>query len=121
MMEWYGDAWVESLKSKLASNMQKAGEEAADLIYRRISTPYPPASRPFSPPHVRTSRLRDSYGAQTEVGHDSITTWLTTTSPYALELERGNPGTNLLPRPHIVSTIEQDQHWEWLQSIIFNI
>lgn len=57
-------AGVAQLERALNSQVGAAVRELRDLARARVNTPYPPASRPLSPPHRRTGGLQDAIFAK---------------------------------------------------------
>lgn len=54
---WNGDHVMALVEAAVAQGMEVAGKALSASTKRNISTPYPPASRPGSPPHRRSGGL----------------------------------------------------------------
>lgn len=69
---WHGDAVLASVAAAVAQGLGAAGRVMATNTKRDISTPYPPASRPGQPPHMRSGGLRSGVTSRVErSGHDA--------------------------------------------------
>jgi len=55
-------ATTRSILGSLQSPMAQAAEHMKGVAKALVSTPYPPASPPRRPPHMRTGNLRNSIG-----------------------------------------------------------
>jgi hypothetical protein len=89
-------------------NLAKAGVHLAQEIRNNLQTPVFPRSTPFNFPHMETTALISSYDSTPVAIQTGTFTWEVTVGSdveYAPYLEQGAPGINLLPRPHLVSTL----------------
>lgn len=64
-VEWRGNAVLAQVEAAVASGMATAGKALAASTVKKVSTPYPPASRPGNPPHARRGRSGGLAGAIT--------------------------------------------------------
>jgi hypothetical protein len=69
----------------LVSLMQEVAQETTDETKEMISDPYPPASAPFTPPHLRKGLLREG------VQHDVSETETGVQATFFYERDGGNP------------------------------
>lgn len=89
--------------------LEKAGMEMAFEISEEISTPYPPASVPGEPPHLRTGTLRDSVGYSVVTTSDTQMQLIVGAGPaispqgveYAYIVEK------ILDRPYVLNKAEK--------------
>lgn len=80
--------------------------EMTEAIRKTIKTPYPPASTPGTPPHMRTGFLKDNTGAG-----GKGRTIVIRTPQYGIYLEGGTP--KMAMRPFILPAIhDQRKKWE---------
>jgi len=75
------------------------GHLAVQNIKARISTPYPPASAPNTPPHMRTDTLRASVDYSVQAAGPIADLTLKVDAPYAVHLEYGTQ--SMAPRPFV--------------------
>lgn len=81
-------------------------KEMTSALRKKISIPYPPASAPGRPPHMRTGFLREN----TEAGGTGRTIVIRTPQ-YGIYLEGGT--SKMAMRPFILPTIQnQRKKWE---------
>lgn len=80
-----------ALAPAIADGFAKAGEELVEEIRAEIGTPYPPASKPGTPPHLRTGNLRDRTDSVvvSNVNGGEITLTLENSAAYAAFLRDG--------------------------------
>lgn len=79
--------------------MARAGNLMENRVKRRVSTPYPPASSPGRPPHLRSGALMRSIRSQTVSGRGGVRLLLTATVHYAGFLQRGT--SRMAARPFL--------------------
>lgn len=84
--------------------MAAIGAETRDEIKESISTPYPPASDPYSPPHARTRRLHNGVSHEQTVLPDRVRETISSVrvpgDPRVPEyLTEGTP--KMAPRPYM--------------------
>lgn len=101
---------ADALDAAAAAAVYEVGADMSRVVKLLVSTPYPPASRPFAAPHRRSGRLRREMRARVsrvdrrgrrvvEVGSSARNP--KNRFPYARYLERD--GTRKMrPRPHLV-------------------
>jgi hypothetical protein len=61
-VHWRGDEVLADIEAAVAEGMELAGKVLATSTQRKVSTPYPPASRPGQPPHRRSGGLAGAVG-----------------------------------------------------------
>lgn len=126
--------WVKTIFERLVSQMpwfrrsRKRGlEKAAEFYWERlreeVSTPYPPASQPYTSPHLRTGDGRDSIKVDRHAatidrdGNLSISVDLEPVGakgPYMRYLDEGTQ--NIEPRPFI--SITYNKYYDELIDIV---
>jgi hypothetical protein len=79
------------LAPAIADGFADAGETLVAEIRQEIGTPYPPASKPGTPPHLRTGELRDKMDSQvvSNVSGGRITLTVENTAKHAQYLRDG--------------------------------
>jgi hypothetical protein len=96
--------------------MRAAMDELRDQVRADVSTPFPPASSPGEPPHLRSGDYQASVVSvvAASVSGKSITGRVGSDSPYARRLEFGFVGVDSLgrnynqaPRPHLRPALER--------------
>jgi hypothetical protein len=80
---WQGDRFTAQLRGVLQGRAQRAVNIIVGDTQRRISTPYPPASLPGQPPHLRSGRLFRSVSGDVRSTKSTITATVRATAPYA--------------------------------------
>lgn len=92
---------------KIAAVMQErvtaAGNHVAEEMTRRVSTPGPPRSEPFNPPHVDRGKLHKGISSEETRTGNTIRARVVIDVPYAGYLEFGT--SRMQPRPFIAPTI----------------
>jgi hypothetical protein len=81
----------DALAPAIADGFADAGETLVAEIRKEISTPYPPASKPGTPPHLRSGRLRDSMDSHvvSNVSGGRVVMRVENNAPYAGYLRDG--------------------------------
>lgn len=106
------------LEPLLRENLEEAGEFLENEVKQDVSTPYPPASSPGHPPHMRTGDYRQSIEHIVDESRsgNSITMRVGSNSPYGRRLEFGFVGRDSLgrnvsqaPRPHMRPAIQRNR------------
>lgn len=64
-VDWRGDQVLADVAAAVLEGMDLAGKTLAASTVSKVSTPYPPASRPGQPPHARRGRSGGLAGAIT--------------------------------------------------------
>jgi hypothetical protein len=82
--EFYNDFRKESLQA-----LDEIGQEMVDDWKESVSEPYPPASAPGHPPHLRTGNLRDSIGHDVDEQQGGAALNLYCSADYFFDLEFG--------------------------------
>lgn len=88
-----GQEWLNAFKAQLHNAIEQIADEGLVRLRNEVSIPYPPASEPNNPPHLRTGELRD--GLSAEVNGNSIT--FSSAAAYSDDLEFGM--VKMAPRP----------------------
>jgi hypothetical protein len=81
------------IEAEFRRGLEDAGAREAEAVRESLGTPYPPASKPGEPPHLRTGRLRASVGSEVSGGgqDEGLTLTISATAPYAKQLEPVRP------------------------------
>jgi len=99
---WRGYEFATTVAAPLVERrMRRASAEVVGDLRQRISTPYPPASRPGSPPHRRTGRLRASIESTLFRDLRAIVARFTATVRYAKFLQHGTRKMAARPFMHL--------------------
>jgi hypothetical protein len=109
------DNFTDELHDLLQDELMQFGNEVQADLVRTISEPYPPASRPYEPPHhCGIGMLSEDYGPySSSIGVEVINTadetsvTIFTDDPRGAWFEDGTP--NMAPRPHFGAMFEK---WE---------
>jgi hypothetical protein len=96
---WNADRFNARLRGVLQGRAQRAVNVVVGDTQKRVSRPYPPASRPGEPPARRSGRLRSSISGQVSVTKREITATVRARAPYARQLDPG--GGKIAKRPFI--------------------
>jgi hypothetical protein len=88
-------------KAAMRRALERVAPQMVEAIQGVIDTPYPPASRPGNPPHLRTGTLHDTLEAVV-VSHNRIEI---RGVDYGNHLEKGTQ--HIAPRPFLDPTITQ--------------
>lgn len=98
-LKWYGREALKMIDGRTRAGVEAAADFLAEKVREEISTPFPPASDPYMPPHLRSGVLRDSIGW---VWNGDVVE-LGSTAEYAYFLELGT--SKMAPRPFILPAI----------------
>jgi hypothetical protein len=99
------NAFLQRVRDTVYASMAKTAQEARQDMQTEISEPWPPASAPATPPHLRTGNLQQGVSDDTRLGGAN-----TIDSTIMSEREAGNPmvpiflefGVNAFaPRPYM--------------------
>src|SRR4051812_47974766 len=85
------------IKSKTLKAIKAAGQDTENYIRQSISIPYPPASSPGQPPHMRSGELLAGIGHSVDEQGDGIVLSVTSQAPHSTYLEYGT--AHMAPRP----------------------
>jgi HK97 gp10 family phage protein len=95
------------LRAKMRRRMTAAAIVVRDSVKVSLSTSYPPASAPGSPPHLRTNRLRSSIAYEVTEGPRGIEARVGTNVQYALALELGT--SRMAARPFLRPALARER------------
>jgi hypothetical protein len=96
---WNAPDVVDEIRSKTLVNVQAATNSLEKHVKTKISRPGAGIpSAPGEPPHMQTGELLESVDQQIQVNPTEIIGTVYTTSPYAMRLEFGFVGIDVLGR-----------------------
>lgn len=98
-INWMGEQWLRNFGTKAKRAAEKLAQELLVETKRSISTPYPPASTPGHPPHLRTGKLRGSLYTRVWKGRDGWVATVGSNLNYSYWLEFGT--RRMRPRPFL--------------------
>lgn len=106
MIEWFGDAFLQTIKGVLLANLEEAGRTYVDAVWAKIGIPVFPRSLPGEPPRTDTGTLRESFDFRVGELNESIVMSAGTPVYYGLLLEQGGTSNwgHVEPRPFILNT-----------------
>jgi hypothetical protein len=97
----------QKFRTRLGRNMEEVMQFLEKFTVSIVSDPWPPASDPNTPPHLRTGVLRASIGHDVQISPGRVTGRLGVrqgpADEYALPLELGHD--NVAPRPFLRPTL----------------
>lgn len=99
---WHGDDVRKRIESHLFGRLVICSEILVAAIQRSISQPYPPASDPYQPPHLRKGNLYR--GIHSFVTPD-LKLVVVSSEPYSSFLEKGT--AKMKPRPFAKRTLHK--------------
>jgi len=102
-VDWQGDKALHDLEKELQKNMEQAADYLAQKTQEAIATPYPPASSPGNPPHLRSGDLQRSVHPVLMPNSFKVVADM----PYALMLEFGT--SKMAARPFLRPTFEKEK------------
>lgn len=96
------DEMILVIRERINKALIRVGAIGVAHLRQTISDPYPPASEPRTPPHMRSGTLRES--VKSEV--DGLTLTFSAfairkDAPYMRWLEFGTPGGQMIRRPYM--------------------
>jgi len=100
---WYDSDVKKACRNELRKRMPLVVEALRSAVVKAISTPCPPHSAPYTPPHAETGKLRQSIFG--EVSEDGLTGIVGTPLEYGRFLEEGT--RKMAPRPYLRATFSR--------------
>lgn len=92
------------MTNEISQILVKGALEAVNIAKTLVSIPYPPASQPDNPPHMRTGELQKSIDI---LSIENFAVEFGSDLPYSLHLELGT--SKMRPRPYMVPAILEAQ------------
>jgi len=71
-LDWHGGAFEAYIGAEMARRLKVVGSALTGRIRRGISAAYPPASRPFMLPHLRSGKLKRSINRKVRIDSTAI-------------------------------------------------
>lgn len=104
------DNILDLITDRLKAGMSEVAEHHCELTREAISVPYPPASSPGNPPHLRTGNLASGIAHSQTADEEYITETFTFDRPggdphVPTYLEEGTP--NMAERPYVKPMIDR--------------
>ena len=99
------DPVVNATRHDMAKRLNKAGQHVRNVLVRKLSSPWPPASTPGEMPHARTGKLRQSINVRRATA-DNLHCEVGTSLRYGAYLEIGTK--KMAARPFLRRTILEE-------------
>lgn len=93
IFQWDTSKALNATQAAIAAAMRRVAQEAEESIRRKVSTPYPPASRPGAYPHLRTGEFEAGITVTGTVNGIKVYS----EAPYGGYLDQGTD--KMAPRP----------------------
>ena len=104
---WKGPQFTAQLKEAVQEGMEKSARKLRDLCRDAVSKPYPPASTPGEPPHLRTGTGRSSIMHADSPRKQESYVFVTDEGRHMIFLENGT--ARIAPRPWLKPTFAKNK------------